>query len=513
YAPDGPASNGYSPTDPSMVDALNEVVNSIAGVRVLSMSFGTNDAADSSFQTAFSSAFRQATLEGITILGASGDNGGTTGKGCQGNTAPQFPSTSPMVVSVGGTAPVLSEDSLGTVTGLDSEPAWDRAGGGFSATYAAPSWQLVGSAAGPIRASGMRGGPDVAGPASDNAFLFHGGDTFGMGTSFATPMWAGLIAEMDAVRGKPMGFVTPHLYAVGAQEAGTGSGGLVDITAGGNCLGPAGPGWDTTTGWGSPRALPLFESVAGTFIAVSLNASPQPVAPGATLTSTIRAVNATSGAAISSLSVYLEIDSSGYSGPCGGTLASATGPTDANGTFSVGVPIPGCYFGTAVSLTVTVSGNGYYGSNQTIVSVNLAGLSGVLAGLQHYPYNVIGFVVIMAIATTVGLLISGRRRRRIRARRGPPPTPPPTAIASPAVGPPPRSPAPPPPPVAPAALEPSPSLLVAGTSDPSEPASVAVAAPALAGSPASGAASCDACGASVLSASVTCPSCGAPLGD
>ncbi|MCI4329632.1 MAG: S53 family peptidase, partial [Thermoplasmata archaeon] len=268
YAPDGPSSNGYSPTDPSMEDALNEAVTSVTGVQVLSMSFGTADGTDTAFQAAFSNSFHEATLKGITILAASGDTGGTSSKNCQGNVAPQFPASSPQVVAVGGTAPVLTENALGVVNGLESEPAWNLSGGGFSADYPAPSWQLVGSAAGPIGASGMRGEPDVAGPAADNEFYFNGRAAFGEGTSFATPMWAGLIAEMDALRGNPLGFVTPHLYAVGAGGGGSIGGGLVDITQGGNCLGPAGPGWDTATGWGSPRALPLFEEIAGTYVGV-----------------------------------------------------------------------------------------------------------------------------------------------------------------------------------------------------------------------------------------------------
>ncbi|MCI4370561.1 MAG: S53 family peptidase, partial [Thermoplasmata archaeon] len=287
YAPDGPSTNGYSPTDPSMEDALNTAIDNVAGAKVVSMSFGTLDGADVSFQSAFTTSFHEALLKGITLLAASGDNGGTSSgaKNCGGTLAPQFPAASPDVVAVGGTAPVLSVNAFGTVTGLESEPAWNLSGGGFSTDYAAPSWQMVGSAAAPIRtANGMRGEPDVAGPASDNVFYYHGGTAYGEGTSFATPMWAGLIAEMDAVRGSPLGFVTPHLYAVGASEPTSGSQGLVLITQGGNCLGGAVDGWDTATGWGSPRALPLFESIAGTYAQIALGASPQPVAPGGTLT-------------------------------------------------------------------------------------------------------------------------------------------------------------------------------------------------------------------------------------
>ncbi|MCI4326273.1 MAG: S53 family peptidase [Thermoplasmata archaeon] len=516
YAPDGPASNGYSPTDPSMEDALNTAVNDVAGVKVLSMSFGTLDGADDSFQSAFTTAFHEAELKGITLLAASGDNGGTASKGCSGNVAPQFPAASPDVLAVGGTAPVLSVNAFGAATGLASEPAWNLSGGGFSTDYGAPSWQLVGSAAAPIQASGMRGIPDVAGPASDNVFYYGGQPAYGEGTSFATPMWAGILAEMDAVRGTSLGFVTPHLYSVGAAEGSSSSGGLVDITQGGNCLGAAGPGWDTATGWGSPRALPLFESIAGTYAQVALTATPQPVAPGGTLSVAIAATNATSGRPLAGLSVYFEVDAVSYTGPCGGTLATATGSTDANGTISVGLPVPGCYFGTIISVSVTASGGGYYGSNQTSVAVNLDGLSGLFAALQHFPYNVIGFTLIMVAAVGIGLTLSARHKRRIVANRPPPAAPPP------ATGPPTSSgtggPA-----VVPAAASAgaATSPVVASSASASAPASAPIPAATPTGTavtsgvarspaapiPASGT-WCESCDAPVPSGAITCPGCG-----
>jgi kumamolisin len=527
YAPDGPSSNGYSPTDPSMEDALNTAIDDVTGAKVVSMSFGTLDGADVSFQAAFTTSFHEALLKGITLLAASGDNGGTTGKQCQGNVAPQFPAASPDVIAVGGTAPVLSVNAFGTVTGLDSEPAWNLSGGGFSTDYAAPSWQLVGTAAAPIHAAnGMRGEPDVAGPASDNVFYYHGGTAYGEGTSFATPMWAGLIAEMDAVRGSPLGLVTPHLYAVGATESGSSAGGLVLITQGGNCLGAAQHGWDTITGWGSPRALPLFESIAGSYAQVTLRATPAPVAPGGTLTVSIDATNATSRKALPNLSVYVEIDAVGYSGPCGGTLSTATGSTDANGTFSAGMPIPGCYFGTLVSVSVTANGSGYYGSNQTTVEVNLDGLSGLFAALQQYPYNVVGFAVIMAAALGVGLMLSARHKRKLNANRPPPPV-------SPAGTPPPSS----------GPEAPPPGAMPAGGTDPSPPVATisSAAGPAIVGpTPAAAAPSttfaapaplpprlaasggsdpllpggwCEMCDAPIPGGALNCPGCGTPSGN
>ncbi len=446
YAPDGPASDGYSPTDATMEAAINEAINSIPGVSVLSMSFGSLDGGDPPFQLALSQDFAVAAQKDITVVAASGDSGGTA-KGqpqCSGGTAPQFPAASPEVLAVGGTAPVLSQNAFGTVTGLASEAAWDDSGGGFSTDYQAPNWELVGSAAGAIRANGGdRGIPDVAGPAATNLFYYNGALDYGSGTSFATPMWAGLIAEMDAVRGAPLGFLTDRLYALAGSSAGAQAAGLADITSGSTCITSAGPGWDDATGWGSPRAESLYEHIAGTYVDVNLSASPTSVGPGGSITVNARVTNTTSHRPIGDLSVDLAMSGS-FPGPCTGTLSSASNSTtNALGVTNVSMTIPSCYLGSSVSITATVDSGGYLGGNSTTVGVNLLGLAGLIALSEAFPYNVLFFSVIMAVALAIGLWF-GRQRpaRRAAARTVPPPpsagpvgSPPVVATPSPAARP------------------------------------------------------------------------------
>ncbi|HEV2317404.1 MAG TPA: S8 family serine peptidase [Thermoplasmata archaeon] len=463
YAPDGSASNGYSPTDASLEDALNTAIGE-PGVHVVSMSFATEAGADPSFEAAFETSFQSALARGITPVAASGDNGGTNNdKGACTNTAqPEFPAASPLVVAAGGTDPTLSQSLTGGVTGLSSEPAWKDSGGGFAPEYSAPSWQLQGSARSPISSNGHRGIPDVAGPAAYNFLYFGGQPGAGNGTSFAAPIWGGILAEMDAIRGTPFGFVTPHLYSVGAREpSGSVAQGLIDITSGANCLGPAGTGWDTATGWGSPRAGLLYQDLSSSYVLVNLTAASSAVAPGGSFTARVTILNSTSHAPITGVPVNVTLTAPGYLGPCGGTLSSTNGTTDATGSTQVQVSVPACYFGTHATVTATVLALGLFGSNTTSVSVNLLGLAGFLAFLQTYPYNLFLFVVIVAVAGGVGWVAGSRRRRRraLRATREAAAVPA-SVAAAPTMGPP--GPGPPLPPETEAggypAVEPAPPM-------------------------------------------------------
>ncbi len=410
YAPDGPASNSYSPSDATLEDALQTAVN-LPGIDIVSMSFGTPDGGDLALQSGFALSFAKANQLGISVLAASGDSGGAARGGCQGGAAADFPATYPTVLSVGGTAPVESLDALGAVTGLDSEPAWNGSGGGYSGSYPAPTWQTASVPA--IAQSGERGTPDVAGPAYNNFFYYNSGERAGRGTSFATPMWAGIIADVDALLGRPIGPLPPRLYAIGPAIAqGTAAPGMIDITSGANCVAAAGTGWDAVSGWGSPRALPLYADLSSSFVTVGLTSSAASVVPGGSFAATVNVLNETTHRPIAGLPVSFVLSAPGYTGPCGGTLASAQGTTNASGNTTASLTVPGCFLGTSTLLTVTVASSGYFGQNSTTVAVNLVGLAGFLAIVQVFPYNLVAFAVIVLIAIWIGYWIGERRRPR-----------------------------------------------------------------------------------------------------
>ncbi|MGC2289534.1 MAG: S53 family peptidase, partial [Thermoplasmata archaeon] len=374
YAPDGPAPS-YSPNDTPMEDALSYAVNSIPGVSVISMSFGLPESEDTSFQAAYTTLFAEAESRGITVLGASGDDGGSalSHGACTPTPEVEFPASSPDVIAVGGTEPTLNVSLSGQITGIATQPAWNRSGGGVSQDYAAPSWQLVGSAAGVIGSSG-RGVPDVAGPAADNMLYYNGQASQLGGTSFATPMWAGLIAELDAVRGTSLGFVTPRLYVLASEEASTPGSpqAFSDVTAGENCINPARPGWDLVTGWGTPRALVLYAALTSTFVSLAVNPAPSSVFPGGSTTVTVTVQNSTTSQPIVGVNVTLTFSASpGYTGPCGGSFGTAKVVTVAAGTAQARFSVPFCYFGGQAQVSATLLSGGYFGQAAAAVTVSL----------------------------------------------------------------------------------------------------------------------------------------------
>ena len=93
----------------------------------------------------------------------------------------------------------------------------------------------------------MRGVPDVSGnadPATGYDVLIDGTNTVIGGTSAVAPLWAGIIASINAAKGSPIGFINPTLYATPSA--------LRDIAQGNNGNFAAALGWDACTGLGSP---------------------------------------------------------------------------------------------------------------------------------------------------------------------------------------------------------------------------------------------------------------------
>jgi kumamolisin len=222
-----------------------------------------------SWLTALSAAFQDAAVQHLTVCIASGDTG--TQSKIPGTTAHvQYPASDPWVLCIGGTTVgninaanfdeyVWNDTFFGTAVGAT--------GGGISDFFDPPSYQADADV--PVSVNGTRRGrgiPDVAANASPNSGypMFVGGGAFtANGTSASAPLWAGLIAVINAALGTRVGFVNPAIYAAGASAfraipavAAAPDNGLNGVPGY-----PAHAGWDACTGWGSPIGTKLLAAL------------------------------------------------------------------------------------------------------------------------------------------------------------------------------------------------------------------------------------------------------------
>ncbi len=213
---------------------------------------------------------------GTTMFAASGDTGGLECEPDQaGGQVPQqawvgvsVPASLPSVTGVGGTS--LSTTSNGSYVGETtwSEPLLSQGtGGGVSSVFARPTWQVGPGTNSPYNPNNAREVPDVAAdadPATGNLIVNNGQKSIGGGTSMAAPIWAGFTALIDQYLkshgGHRVGFFNQTLYSLADSSPQYPP--FHDITVGGNDLYPAGPGYDLTTGLGSPDVWNLARDLA-----------------------------------------------------------------------------------------------------------------------------------------------------------------------------------------------------------------------------------------------------------
>ncbi len=179
---------------------------------------------------------------GVVYVAAIGDTGGTV----------NYPASSPYVVSAGGT----SLHFTGTASGwaFSSESAWADGGGGKSRYEPRPAYQdgitLVGS---------MRGTPDLSFDADPNSgpIIYDSTACNGRvgwmdtgGTSVAAPALAGILNSTGRFYSSTANALD-MIYAA-YKTTSMYSSDYHDITVGTSGPYSAGPGWDFTTGVGSP---------------------------------------------------------------------------------------------------------------------------------------------------------------------------------------------------------------------------------------------------------------------
>ncbi|MGH8274660.1 MAG: protease pro-enzyme activation domain-containing protein [Gammaproteobacteria bacterium] len=317
---------GATPSFPTTANTINQMVTDNTA-DVASTSWGLCDSEIPNLPT-INPLLMQAASQGISFSAAAGDNGASDG--CSGSSNADFPSSNPYVLSANGTVLTIS-DTSGT---YESETAWSGTGGGDSAVYAQPSWQT-----GPeVPNSGDRMNGDMAMHGGGRALLYYqdgAWNTGYVGTSFVSPEFAGLFAQVDAENGGRVGQSNELVY--NDVNAGNQASDFRDVTTGTNGH-PAGPNWDYPTGWGSPKVTSLIShlGIQG---------------PKGMLSGTVTA--AASGSAIAGATVTA-VDTS--------TGTSYSTQTAADGTYTRLLPVG--------SFNVTVTDFGYTSGTATVSITN-----------------------------------------------------------------------------------------------------------------------------------------------
>lgn len=224
---------------------------------VLSISWGRNEMHWSRrMLRVFDQVLMEAALLGITVCCSSGDTGEMADSL---DRIPHvcFPAASPWVVACGGTS--LATRRAGRIM----ECAWSNktgaSGSGTSALCVRPRWQGRSSKASHVG----RRIPDVAAnadPDSPYRVYVNGAWHVGAGTSAAAPMWAGLVARVNQIRGERIGLLTPALYGHAGALVKHRAMRRVPVSHG--RAAPPGTGWAPHTGLGVPHGTHLINVLA-----------------------------------------------------------------------------------------------------------------------------------------------------------------------------------------------------------------------------------------------------------
>ncbi len=296
----------FSQLDSAFAYILNPTnTPGLDNVSVISNSWGSKD----TNVTPWTTYLQEAQARGITVLASSGDSGDNTASSKYDTGGPagdftEFPSSMAYndfgVTAVGGTTVTLNSNlhaasqvvwNISSTDTAEGGPAGTT--GGYSSVFAEPTWQKSSEANNVIGGAG-RGTPDISALANETMtyitfkgthyyYSTNGYWWFNWGTSVASPLVAGIIAEINAVmklHGKNnTGYLNPALYQLGDMQyrdkqvntsttAGYSDSPPIypytipllpfsDVTVGKNDVYSALPGWDYPTGWGSIDATNL----------------------------------------------------------------------------------------------------------------------------------------------------------------------------------------------------------------------------------------------------------------
>ncbi|WP_036051150.1 S53 family peptidase [Bradyrhizobium sp. Tv2a-2] len=238
------------------------ILDDVNRPQVLSVSWGraekfwTNTGRD-----AIQAALADAQRLRVSVIFAAGDELATAGLS-DGFVHVWFPASSPYALGCGGSLPTLDAGNAMIASEVVWKEGFNGTGGGISDVFPVPDYQSKLALPASLNDGAVRRGvPDVACAAASTPgyrIIVNGAEKVMDGTSAATPLWAGLIAIVNAARGEPIGFVNPALYANPNL--------FRLISQGNNRVGgkgyDAGDGWSACTGLGVPKGSEIIVALA-----------------------------------------------------------------------------------------------------------------------------------------------------------------------------------------------------------------------------------------------------------
>jgi kumamolisin len=234
------------------VDAITTAVHDTTNKpSVISISWGGNESGWGAGITSISNALAEAAVVGVSVFASSGDSG------AQNPAQVLYPASDPWLTACGGT-------TVSNVSGLSfTQAVWGGSGGGVSGHFPLPYWQSWAGVPTSVNPAGHvgRGVPDVAGnadPASGYMLILNGATTGPIGgTSAVAPLYAGMVAVLNAALGEPLGYLNYNLYSFAGPYV------YRDIVSGNNGAYSAKVGWDACTGFGSVDATAMATALRG----------------------------------------------------------------------------------------------------------------------------------------------------------------------------------------------------------------------------------------------------------
>jgi kumamolisin len=232
----------------AITTAIHDTVNRPS---VLSISWAGNESGWGSAINNVSNALSEGAAVGVSIFVSSGDSGSES------PAQVLYPSSDPWVTGCGGT-------TIENVSGSSfTHVVWGGSGGGISNHFPLPYWQTWAGIPPSVNPAGHigRGVPDIAGnadPASGYPLILNGATTGPIGgTSAVAPLYAGMVALLNASLGEPLGYLNYNLYAFAGPYV------YRDVLSGNNGAYSAKPNWDACTGFGSIDAAAMMTALRG----------------------------------------------------------------------------------------------------------------------------------------------------------------------------------------------------------------------------------------------------------